>query len=133
LSDQARRRGGGSYDAPWALAASLIVSSNSRENTNKMAKDFATVFRTMMLTNKSLGHPEAVMGLTWVTERYDQVPLNPKDTRTLNAATMVFEIEVRDVASDNGVPPSVPPDDPYTPPPATGEIITTTHDIRKKS
>lgn len=107
------RYGGGLWRARRLYGASVIVQAPNREDVRWSAGLYAAAFRTMLLQNQSLDHPEHVVGLDWADERPAQIPTD--DERNIGAQIMLFYVDVKDVADEGGMP-SIDPDDP----PGTG-------------
>jgi hypothetical protein len=88
------------YRATWTVAVGVIVSADTQEHTNELAKIYAAAVRAIVLQHGSLG--EKAGGSEWIDEGYDDLP--PDANRSMAAATMTFEIEVEDVIDRQGGP-----------------------------
>ena len=122
LSEQPRRDGEGTYSVRALFACAIIVATNSKVETRKAAHAYATAFRPMMLQHQDLEHPEKIGGMSFVYER--PAPIPEDGARSLMAMNMHFVIDVKDILSENGVPPEPEPrPDPYVPPGELGIIL----------
>lgn len=117
------KEGGGLYRANWALGIGCIVSARDRVSTNRVAKLYGGAIRAAIMQHESMGG--VAEGAEWSSERYDDVP--SEASRTLAAAQLLFEVEVRSVL-DGSAGPAEPLDDPYTAPADWGEVQT--HDVQ---
>lgn len=126
LADPPMREGKGSYRAKYDLGVAVVVSAKDQAQTDELAKLYTTAFRLILLQHPSLGgHAAAV---EWVDERYDALPGSDR-RRTLSSGSLVFRVEVRDVAASRGGP-MVPRDDPYSPYPDGPVVLTTEGDVQ---
>lgn len=117
FGDPPARDGNGDWRTRNLFGCSIIVSTDSRKNTRIAMHDYAAAFVAMMLQHRSLEHPEAILGTSWVDGRPTAVPTRDRDdTRKLGAAMMMFNIDVKSVVTEKGVPPQQEPrPDPYEP------------------
>lgn len=99
--------GDGTYRASWSLGVAVIVSGASRDDTNHLAKLYSAAVRAILLQHPGLA--DDCRGVTWVDERYDDLP--PEDGRTLAAGQNVFAIEYTNVLNSR-LGPAAPSEDP---------------------
>lgn len=96
-------------------AASVISGGSTRANARYAAHAYSAAFRTMLLQKKSLEHPDVIGGLFWIDDR--PAPIPAENERTLAAVNMFFTVDVNNVTSEGGTPPSPDPrPDPYVDP-----------------
>lgn len=115
FSDQPMRYGDGSYTIRAMFGASIIVSTSSKRNTRIAASVYGAAFEAMILQHRSLEHPETIGGVTWVDGRPATIPAEM--ARSLGAHTMLFQVDVKNVLTEGGIPPEDEPrEDPYVPP-----------------
>lgn len=106
----------GRYRAVWGLAIVVVVSANTKANTDSLAKLYAAAIRGAVMQHRSLGG--FARGTQWLDESYDAIPSD--SSRNLMGVTVKFAIEVDDVVSTKAgtsapVQPASPT--PYTPAP----------------
>lgn len=124
LSDRPERRGDGEYCVTWLVAAAIVVSAATRNDTRNAAFGYGHAFKQMVLQHRGLNQPDHVRGVTWIDSR--PMPLPPEGERSLMAMQMFFQVEVKGVLTDAGVQPNYPDPapDPYVPPGPEVEITT---------
>lgn len=106
-----KMEGDGTYRTSWVLGLALVVSARDRTATNELAKLYGAYARAALLQHQSLGG--FAEGLMWEAERYDSV--RQEDTRTIAAANILFQVEVRKTV-DERAGLAAPPDDPTVDP-----------------
>ena len=89
-----------SYTAHWSIAFGVVVSANTQEATNALAKTYIAAIRAAIIQHPTLGG--FASGAQWLDESYSE--LNLDDHRTLAAATTAFDIQVDDSTSIYGAP-----------------------------
>lgn len=115
LNDQPVRKGDGTYDARTLFGASVIVSTPTRSDTREAMHVYGAAFKAMLLQHRSLGHPDDIGGITWADERPRPVP--SESEKVLGAMNMFFYVDVKNVLTERGRPPtSDPREDPYDDP-----------------
>jgi hypothetical protein len=104
-----RPRGTGVYAATWAVTFGAIVAGQDDEDTDAQASIYEAAMRAMVLKQGGNMAPLGVERVTWTGSAQDPVPQH--DHRYILAASVNFDIEVRDVAnSHQGFPePPEPP------------------------
>lgn len=95
------------YSAEWLVSVGVVVSADTIQNTQDLAKIYGAVIRAVMLQKRSL--EGFAMGVRWLEESYDDLP--PEDARTLAMANVFFAVQVADVVTRRGGP-AVPDLDP---------------------
>lgn len=103
------------------IGIGVVVGSNNQADTNRLAKVYEAVVRTILLQHQDLGDGEKYGGVDWQTSRYNMMP--PVEGRTLAAGQAVFEVDCRDVVTEN-IGPIVVPADPYDPDPTLPTVQT---------
>lgn len=116
LAERPVRRGEGSYDATYLMAAAIVVSAANRQDTRNAAFGYGHAFKQMILQHRSLSQPNFVRGASWIDSR--PMPLPSEGERSLMAMQMFFHVEVKGVLTDAGVQPNAPSPapDPYVSP-----------------
>lgn len=115
FADRPTRYGDGSYDIHALFGASVIASTPQKRDTRIAASVYAAAFEAMMVSHKSLQHPERIAGFTWIDGRPATLP--PESARSLGAEMMFFQLDVKNVVNEGGIPPfDEPSDDPTVPP-----------------
>jgi hypothetical protein len=116
MAEPPARDGQGEWRTRWLFGIAVIVSTDTRKDTRSAMHDFSMAFTAMILQHRSLEHPEAILGTSWVDGRPSAIPAPEGDTRRLGAGQMMFNIDVKSVVSERGTPPEPDPrPDPYVP------------------
>ena len=113
-TDRPKMEGDGTYRTKWILGLAIVVSARDRVATNELAKLYGAWARAALLQHQSLGG--FAEGLTWEAERYDSV--RQEEARTIAAANILFQVEVRRAVDERAglaAPPSDPTADPDLP------------------
>lgn len=119
LSEQPTRQGDGTWNAVALFTASVIVSSNTKQNVRHNQHAYGAALKTLLSVKRDLGHPEHIGGLKWIDERPAAIP--PDGTRSLGAVTCYFTVDIKAIFTDKGTTPEDEPrPDPYVPPTPTG-------------
>ncbi len=114
MGDSPMRDGSGVWKARRLYGASIITQAPTREDVRWAVGMYGAAFRTMMLQNQDLGHPEHIGGLDWTDERPAPVP--SQDSRNLGAQVAMFYVDVKNIADEGGTPPrDWPEPDDYNP------------------
>lgn len=95
--------------AHWGVWVASVVSANDWDATNDLAGWYSAAVHAALLQHRTLGG--LASGVTWADERYDPI----RSSKTLAAATVLFDVRVDQVV-DPLAGPRVPPDDPYAVP-----------------
>lgn len=127
LAEPPKRKGDGMWDASWMLACAIIVTAPDRQATREALFVHAAAFRKMLLSNKTLRHPEHIGGLSWVDSR--PFPLRADDERSLGGIQQLFKIDTPNVVDERSKIPHfpVPRDDPYEEFTDEGNEVLTVH------
>lgn len=129
LAEPPSRQGDGKWNMTMLVGCPIIVSTPTRADTRWAAHAYGAAFRTMIAQHRSLGHPDAIAGASWVDGR--PAPISADAERTLAAMNMLFRVEVKGVSDERGAPPAPEPrEDPYVPAPDLGTVQTTGKEIR---
>lgn len=115
LAEPPKREGRGLYRASWNCGIAAITAgggADPADSAKRTAGYYQGAVRAAMLQHPSLGGFAA--GVTWVDERYDELPV--EQSRSMAAASGFFRIEVEGVADSTGGVATVP-DNPYDSPP----------------
>lgn len=99
--------GEGTYRSIWMVGLALVVSTRDRKSTNEVAKLYGAYARAALLQHQRLPGLD-VLGVDWNAERYDRV--RTEDTRTIAAANLIFNIEVRETVNERLGPAEPPPE-----------------------
>jgi hypothetical protein len=104
------KRDSKNYRAFWDVRVVAYVDSNTRDNTEHLAKYYATLIRAIVVHHPSLG--DFAEGTVWRGTSYG-IRVPDKDQRTLGSCEVRFEVDVRDVVQQYAGPPApittVPP------------------------
>lgn len=125
LAEPPKQRGDGKIDVCFLTGLAVIVSADTPENTNKIAKAYTAAIRAALAQHKSLGGKTD--GLTWLDEKYDDLP--PEQTRTIGAGQLVFEVDVKNVTDASAGPLSPTIEDPGDWP----QVLTHHIDVKEKA
>lgn len=91
------------YRAFWDVRISCFVDSNTRANTEALAKYYATAIRAVMVQKPSLGN--FAEGTVWRGTQYG-IRVSDREQRTLGSCEVRFSVGVRDVVQRFAGPPT---------------------------
>lgn len=127
LASKPKPKGDGKVHAEWAVGIASITEGgggNPSADAKETAGAYFTAIRGLMLQHPSLG--DFAEGVTWVDERYDNVP--SESERTLATAYGMFSVEVAQ-AVDRRAGILVPLDNPYAEPDPWPSVTDTEADV----
>lgn len=86
-----------SYRSSWDVRVICFVESNTRDNTEALARYYATAIRAILVQKRSLGN--FAEGTTWRGTQYG-VRVKDSSQRTLGSAEVRFAVDVTDVVTE---------------------------------
>jgi hypothetical protein len=105
------KTGAGVYRGLWRLGVGVATGAKDEETSNRMVKAYGAAVRGILCQNQELDSSISVCEITWVDERYDDLPLS-NQLMLFKAAAISFLIDVQDIVNRRGGPDTpilVPP------------------------
>ena len=98
-SEEIDRDGEGWYRAAWDIAIATIALANTRQNTQRIIRRYASVWRLIMVQQSALGG--FARGVDWISESYDVID---DGKQPLEVSRVEFQVSVGEVANTNAGP-----------------------------
>lgn len=95
FADRPAVKGDGGMDARFQIAVAAVVSAKDAESTRMMGHVYFVALALAVLWNQDLGLDGVVKGITLVD--YDTKQLDAQDERSLFAANLLFDVDVRNL------------------------------------
>lgn len=113
IAGRPTRDGERNYRVPFKLDIGVVVSADTRKNTERLAKYYAGALRNLIVNKGSL--EGFAIGTVWIDENYKNNK-SERTQRTLTCAELTFETEIYGVVKALAGPATVPTE-PATEPP----------------
>lgn len=113
LADTPMADGGGSYRATWQLGVGVATAQQDEELASLHTDIYGASVRAIVLQQlaKYVGMDSPVMGVAWVGETYEDLPI-PGQIQQYRAAAVYFFVEIADVVN-RWAGPDQPDSEPY--------------------
>lgn len=92
------RDGDGRYSAWYGLGLGIVAAANTESNSDRVAKEYAAVARTILLQKQGLDGAWEYGGIEWADEGFDDLP-DPAQERTMRASLLMFRVLVYNVST----------------------------------
>lgn len=108
----------GRYEATFPVGVAPIVSELEKDGTRDLANTYAAAIRSAVVQHKRLkstAYPDGIEGhVNWTHEGYTD--LAHDDTRTLGAASVIFDVTINNVVTAAAGPRELPSEPPNVDP-----------------
>jgi len=98
LANAPTKTGRGVYRALWRLGVGVATAAKDEQMANAMVKGYGAAVRGIITQNQALDASLSIAEITWVDERYDDLPI-ANQIMLFKAAQLYFTVDVEDVVS----------------------------------